>query len=144
MSDKRYAIVTCISQFRQRYCVPVDELQKMNPDVNIMDSPAVQVHWADDLVTCEEVKEFSQHWIGEQIVDTFIVDEPRALLMFDRDNDYLASWTKEKKLEWINNWEADYKDPPAMYEKSTTPESSDTNYVKESNLTSQKMNDDQE
>ena len=59
---------------------------------------------AKDSVSAEEIKEFSQKWLGETIVDTFILDEERVLQLFDRDNDYLSEWTKEKKLEWIDDW----------------------------------------
>lgn len=104
MSDERYVVVTCTSTFRERYCVPVSELQKLNPDVDIMNDPAKQIEWANDSVTMEQVKEFSQKWLGETILDTFILDEPRVLMLFDRDNDYLKEWSEEKKLEWIRNW----------------------------------------
>ena len=102
--DERYVIATVTSTFRQRYCVPVSKLQELNTDIDITDSPARQVEWLNDSVTCEEVKEFSQHWLGETIVDTFILDEERILQLFDRDNQYLSGWTKEKKLEWIHDW----------------------------------------
>lgn len=104
MSDERYVVVTTMSTFRQRYCIPVSELQKLNPDVDITDNPQKQVEWAEDCVTAEEIKEFSQKWLGEQISDTFIVDEPRVLHMFNRDNDYLAGWEKEQKLKYIHDW----------------------------------------
>ena len=108
MSDERYVVVTCVSTFRQRYCVPVSELQKLNTDVDIMSDPVKQIEWANDSVTMEEVKEFSQSHLGEQILDTFILDEERVLQLFDRDNDYLKEWTKEQKLERIHNWKDEY------------------------------------
>ena len=103
-SNERYVVVTAVSQFRQRYAIPVSELQKLNPHEDITKRLAKQIEWAQDSVTCEDVKEFSQHWLGESIVDTFILDEDRVLNLFDRDNDYLSSWSKEKKLEWLNDW----------------------------------------
>ena len=109
MSDERYVVVTAISTHRMRYCVPVSELQKLNTDVNIMNDPAKQIEWAKDSVTMEEVKEFSQDWLGESIVDAFILDEERTLNLFDRDNDYLKEWTKEQKLKHIHNWKDDWK-----------------------------------
>jgi len=107
MSNERYVVVTAVSQFRQRYAIPVSALQGMSPDVKLDDKTLIE--YANDSVTCEEVNEFSQSWMGEQIVDTFILDEPRVLQLFDRDNDYLKEWTKEKKLEHIHEWE-DKKD----------------------------------
>lgn len=93
-----YVVVTCISSFRQRYVVPMDELQKLNTDAPVDPS------WALDEVTMENVKEFSQRHVGEQIIDAQVVKEPEILQFFDADNDYLASWTEEKKLEWIRDW----------------------------------------
>jgi len=103
MSNERYVVVTAVSQFRQRYAIPVSALQSMSPDIKLDDKTLIA--YANDSVTCEEVHEFSQHWMGEQIVDTFILDEPRILQLFDRDNDYLKEWPDEKKLENINDWE---------------------------------------
>jgi len=105
MSDERYVVVTAISTHRMRYCVPVSKLQEMNTDIDITNSPKTQIEWAQESVVAEEVKEFSQDWLGEQIVDTFILDEERVLQLFDRDNDYLAKWPKEQKLEYIHKWE---------------------------------------
>ena len=109
MSDERYVVVTAISTHRMRYAIPVSELQKLSPETDITDNPAIQIEWANDSVTMEEVKEFSQHHLGEQILDTFILDEKRMLTMFDRDNDYLSDWTKEKKLEHVHDWKDDWK-----------------------------------
>ena len=104
MTEERYVVVTTISSFRQRYCIPVSKLQELNTDVDITNSPLKQVEWAQDSVTAEEIKEFSQKWLGETILDTFILDEERVLQLFDRDNDYLKEWTEEKKLEWLHDW----------------------------------------
>lgn len=106
--SETYVVVTCVSQFRQRYVIPASELQSFSPDVKL-DYPTM-VTFANDSVVCEDVKEFSQKWLGETIVDSFVVDEERVLNLFDRDNDYLKEWPKEKKLEWIKNWES--KDRP--------------------------------
>lgn len=107
--DERYAVVTAVSTHRMRYCVPVSELQKLNPDVDITNDPAKQIEWANDSVTMEEVKEFSQAHIGEDIIDAFILDEERVLNLFDRDNDYLKDWSKEQKLKHLYNWKDDWK-----------------------------------
>lgn len=108
MSDERYVVVTAVSTFRERYAIPVSELQKLNPNVDITDDIPRQIEWANDSVAMEEIKEFSQEHLGEQILDTFILDEERTLQLFDRDNDYLSGWTKEKKLEWIHDWKENY------------------------------------
>lgn len=107
--NDRYVVVTCVSQFRQRYCIPVSELQKLNGETNITDDVAKQITWAQDSVACEEVNEFSQEWLGELILDTFVLDEERVLNLFDRDNDYLKEWTKEQKLDRLYNWKDEKK-----------------------------------
>lgn len=102
MSDERYVVVTCISSFRERYCIPVSELQKLNEDKVMSTEEAIE--WAQDSVTMEEVREFSQHWLGETILDTFVLDKERMLALFDRDNDYLKNWTEEQKLNYVHKW----------------------------------------
>jgi hypothetical protein len=101
--DKKYVVVTALSQYRMRYVVPMDELQKLNT------AQPVEAAWALDSVTCNDVKEFSQLWLGETIVEHDVVTEQRVLEIFDADNDYLAGWSTEKKLEYINNWRDDHK-----------------------------------
>lgn len=97
----KYVIVTAISSYRMRYAIPVDELQQLNPDLPI---EGIECDWANDCVTCEEVQEFSQKWIGETIIDTITVDEENMLKLFDADNDYLKDWSKEQKLKHVRNW----------------------------------------
>ena len=66
--------------------------------------------------------------------------------MFNRDNDYLADWSTEKKLEWIRDW----KDKPVTLGEDhweskfydALDRANPDNYVAQSNLTSQKMNED--
>jgi hypothetical protein len=103
-TEEKYVVVTTTSTFRQRYCIPVSKLQEMNSTVSLKDHPEQIVPWAEDSVTSEDVKEFSQKWLGETILDTFILDEERVLMMFDRDNGYLSKWTKEQKLDFIDDW----------------------------------------
>ena len=98
--SERYVVVTCAATFRHRYCIPASELDT--------DDPAKMIEYAKDSVTMEEVDEFSQKWLGEQIVDTFILDEERVLQLFDRDNDYLKEWDKEQKLAKIHDWKSKY------------------------------------
>ena len=97
----KYVIVTAISSYRMRYCIPVDELQKLNTDMSI---DGHEIEWANDCVTSEDVKEFSQMHIGEQIIDAEIVTEELMLSKFDADNDYLSGWTEDKKINYVRNW----------------------------------------
>jgi hypothetical protein len=97
----KYVIVTTVLSYRMRYCIPVDELQQLNTEVSV---EGREIEWAEDCVTCNEVEEFSQHPIGERIIDAVVIDEDAMLEQFDKDNDYLAGWTKEKKIQHIRNW----------------------------------------
>lgn len=96
----KYAVVTAISQFRIRYAIPMDQLQMLNTDA------PVELQWAEDCVTCDEVEQFSQKHLGETIVDTVEMNEEEILKLFDIDNDYLSGWTQEKKLEHIKKWKS--------------------------------------
>jgi hypothetical protein len=90
-----YVIVETVSSFRMRYVMSMEELQKLNPDM------PVQEEWALDAVTCEEVEDFSQKWIGEHVIDHRVISEDEVIETFDRDNDYLKEWTREQKLQHI-------------------------------------------
>ncbi len=97
----KYAIVTAISSYRMRYCIPVDELQELNVEVPV---EGREIEWAEDCVTCNEVVEFSQKHVGETIIDSEILTEEQMLEKFDADNDYLTDWTREKKIQYVRDW----------------------------------------
>ena len=59
------------------------------------------VDWAQDTVTMQECNEFSQEWLGEQIVDTYECSEDEMLTFFDRDNDYLKGWDRDYKIQHV-------------------------------------------
>lgn len=96
-----YVIVTAISTHRMRYVVPVDGLQQLNPDAPVEGHEA---EWAKDCVVMQEVKEFSQEHLGEQIVDAAIVSEDKMLEQLTLDNPYLTSWSRDYKIAWVRNW----------------------------------------
>lgn len=98
----KYVIVTAISQFRQRYAIPVDELKKLNLEVQPTEEDLHE--WARDCVTMGEVKEFSQHYLGEVIFDSHSIDQDNLIKQFDNDNHYLSSWPHHQKIKWIDNW----------------------------------------
>jgi hypothetical protein len=97
VSDEKYVVVTTISQFKIRYVVPLSELQKEN------ELAPVDPKWALDGVTCSDYEEFSQEHLGEVIADWCVEDEEQILERFDRENDYLAGWTKKQKLNNIRH-----------------------------------------
>lgn len=98
---KDYVVVTTISSFRHRYVMHKDDLRKMNGDVEPTDQDLGE--WAMDTVTMEECEEFSQYHMGEQISDEYECTEDEMLTFFDRDNDYLGSWERDQKIEWVRN-----------------------------------------
>lgn len=95
--NKKYAVVTTVSTFYHHYVVPMEELQKCNPDAT------AEPNWLADCVTMEEVEEFSQKHLGEHIVDCYEVDEETMLDMFDKQNDYLKDWSTEQKIRWVKD-----------------------------------------
>ncbi len=102
-SDNKYVVVNALTQYRMRYVIPLDELQKLNPD------HPVDPKWALDSVTCEDVEEFSQLWLGETIIDHEVVSEERILEMFDTDHEYLVNMDTDRKLSIIRNWKSKLK-----------------------------------
>ena len=98
--EEKYVVVTTIIQYRMRYVVPVSELQKCNPN----EIPTID--WAKDSVVCEELKEFSQHPLGEVIVDAYETDRDDVHDLLANDNPHLADWDDAKKDKFINDcWE---------------------------------------
>ncbi len=39
--------------------------------------------------------------MGEYIADTTTMNEDEMLELFDKDNDYLRGWDKDRKVKWI-------------------------------------------
>ena len=96
--SKKYVVVTAISSHRMRYVMNVEDLQDLNTSMVITGH---EEEWAGDTVTAQQVEEFSQDWLGEQIIDTRIVDEEEMLELFDKDNDYLKEWDRDYKIKWV-------------------------------------------
>lgn len=98
---KDYVVVTCISTHRMRYVMHKDDLRKLNTDIEPTEKDLVD--WALDTVTMQKCEEFSQEWLGEQIVDTYERTEDEMLTLFDRDNDYLKVWDRDYKIQYVRN-----------------------------------------
>lgn len=84
---KRYATFTTISVFKGRYVVEMGEDDKLE---NLA-----------DLVTCEELEEFSQKHVDELIIDSDTLSEEEMLRVFRKENSYLTSWSDEYVLSWV-------------------------------------------
>lgn len=89
MSD--YVLVKTISVFESSYLIPKQE--------------GMSVHDHLDYVTCQDVEETSQCHIDETILpnSTRVLSNAEAIDLFDRENDYLKSWSTEYKHEWLHN-----------------------------------------
>ena len=86
-------LVDSISMFRMRYVVDCD-------------SAAEAESLVKDHLTDDQIKEFSQHHIGEPVTGVRKLNtEAEYLELFDEDNDYLADWPVDKKLNYINRFD---------------------------------------
>lgn len=94
MADKKLYIVETVSMFRMRYVVE-----------------ALEEEHANDEVVCElgntDFQEFSQHHVDEVITGSREITKEEYIKMFDKDNDYLATWPEEQKLRFINKIDYD-------------------------------------
>lgn len=91
-------MVDCISQYRMRYCVEVPD--DVGDEIYFKDGtrsfPITPEDYASDTVVCEEAKEFSQHWLGETIVDAREVTLVEALAQYRKDEPTIGeAWSDE-------------------------------------------------
>jgi hypothetical protein len=82
--EKTWVMVEAVHTFRMRYMVEV---------------PAEHPEYALDTVTMDAAKEFSQEFIGQQIMSHRVISEEDALKLCDVDNYYCAKWDNQKKIE---------------------------------------------
>ena len=106
----KFVLVETISQYRMRYVIEVPD----NHNDGMYECSATQ--WAEDTVSCEDMREFSQKWIGESILSSREVSRDEVLELCDIDNDYCSSWTDDHKIHTFVT-EIGYKDEP--YVKQT-------------------------
>jgi hypothetical protein len=91
----KYVLVDTLSQYRMRYVIEVPD------DHNDKEFPCSAIQWAEDTVVMEEMKEFSQKWLGETIIGSREVTRDEILKACDEDNNYLKSWTEEQKMNLV-------------------------------------------
>lgn len=93
--NKKLYLVETISMHRMRYVVEARE----------------EGHAEDEVIMADaDFNEFSQKHIDEVITSTRELTEEQYLELFDKDNDYLASWDKESKFNFINKIQYDDED----------------------------------
>ena len=89
----KIVLVETVSTFRHVYAV---RLPDGEPADYALDDVVCNMDLDNSLLT-----EVSQNHIAENIYDYHVVTEDEYLELFDRDNGYLSSWTKEQKLNLI-------------------------------------------
>lgn len=100
--NELYVVTTVISTHRMRYAIPISAMSEEG-DMPLPTDQAIT--YIEDSVTMEEVEEFSQHWMGENIVDTFVLDKERVLNLYKRDNPHVVEVMDDQKiLERIADW----------------------------------------
>lgn len=97
----KYMLVEAISQYRMRYCVevPDDVGEEKYLEDGTRTFPVTYAQYAEDTVTVEEAKEFSQLHLGEVISSTREVTLEDAIALYREDNPYLASWSDEQIIK---------------------------------------------
>jgi hypothetical protein len=93
--DKKLYLVEVMSTFRMRYVIEARS-----------ESDALDEYVMNENNTY--FKEFSQEHVGTNIFSSRELSAKDFMDLFDKDNDYLASWPDVKKIEFINT--IDYKD----------------------------------
>ena len=98
---KKLVMVDCLSQFRIRYCVEVEDDIDHALDEILMESDNLQFH------------EFSQEHLQPSPIFLSYreISKEEYLRMFDEDNDYLKEWPEEQKINWINKINYEKPDP---------------------------------
>ena len=100
--NELYLVTTVVSTHRMRYAIPISAMSEEG-DMPLPTDQAID--WIQDSVTMDEVEEFSQHWMGESIVDTFVLDKERVLNLYKRDNPHVVEvMTDQKILDRIADW----------------------------------------
>lgn len=89
----KFVVVDTIAQYRMRYIIEVPD------NHNDGEYPCDAETWAADTVTSEEMREFSQLWLGETITSTREIAKEEIIPMCDKENDYCKSWSDEQKME---------------------------------------------
>jgi hypothetical protein len=86
----KLVVVDVLSSFRLRYVVRANTVEDALDEVVMRENDA-------------DFKEFSQkHLEPTAIIDHREITEEEFLQLFGQDNDYLNTWTDEKKKEFIN------------------------------------------
>ena len=89
----KYVLVEALAQYRMRYVIEVPD------NHNDGEYPCTAQQWAEDTVVSEEMKEFSQLYLGETIISSREIPKEEIVLLIDKDNEYCKSWDDEHKFD---------------------------------------------
>ena len=93
--EKKLYLVEVVSTFRIRYVVEARSEEHALDEVTMEEANS-------------EFEEFSQEHINEDIISIRELSKKEYFELFDKDNHFMSSWSKEKKLSYINK--IDYTD----------------------------------
>jgi hypothetical protein len=88
--EKKLYLVETVSIFRIRYVVEAKDESHALDEVTIHATGG------------KELEEFSQKHMDEVIISSKKISDKSYLKLFDKDNDYLTSWTNDEKRVFIN------------------------------------------
>lgn len=88
-AGKKLVLVEAVSLMRMRYVVECDEEEHAMDEVIMKKSSG-------------DFYEFSQQHLDEVITSTRILTKEDYIELFNKDNDYIASWDDEEKFRYIN------------------------------------------
>lgn len=86
---KKLVMIETVSMHRTRYVVQADSVEDA-------------VNEFEDNLESGDFKEFSQLHIGENLMNSFEISDADYIKEFDRDNEYLQSWSDDVKRRYIN------------------------------------------
>jgi len=93
--EKKLYLVETVSMFRMRYVIEAREESHALDEVTMNATGSYN----------ENFQEFSQKHIDEVIVSSRQLSATDYMQMFDKDNDYLSSWSDQEKMKVINTIE---------------------------------------
>lgn len=80
----KWVLVDAVCTYRMRYCVEIEDDE--------------DEYSAIKLVENQQAKEFSQLYLGEQIVSHAVISQEQALAQCRNDNDYVNSWEDQQLI----------------------------------------------
>ena len=93
VNETELVLVDTIHQFHVRYLIEVSRGKS---------------EYALDTVACDGGFEFSQKFIGENVVTHRVITKEEALVLCDEENSYCTTWSDEKKLNiFMTPWVGD-------------------------------------